>query len=152
MQAYRDICLMARRFRPAVDGIMLRRGDHAIVFGIVTLHARDKRHAHAPRQKGVFPVGFLAASPPGIAENINVRRPEIQTLEKSLCPSFIPSTYLIRAFNTGRNGHLVNDIGIKCRCQSNRLGKRSDATIVSNSVQRFAPPVVVRNIQPRNGA
>ena len=36
----------------------------------------DERHPHAGRQERVFAVGFVAAAPAGIAENVHVGRPE----------------------------------------------------------------------------
>ena len=44
--------------------------------GIVALHPRNERDAHPARQERVFPVGLLPASPPRIAKDIDVRRPE----------------------------------------------------------------------------
>ena len=60
---------------------VLGRGNNAIVLRIVSLHAGHESYTHARRQKGVFPVRFLAAAPARIAEDVDVRRPEIETPE-----------------------------------------------------------------------
>ena len=76
-----DVGLMPRRFRAAMNGKVLWCGHHARMAGIVALHSRNEGDAHPARQKRVFPVGLLAASPARIAKDIDVRRPECQTEE-----------------------------------------------------------------------
>ena len=70
---------MPFRLRTAVHGVVLRRGDDFQVMGIVPLHARNERDAHAAGEIGIFSVGFLAAAPTGIPEDIDVRRPVRQS-------------------------------------------------------------------------
>src|ERR1019366_5408082 len=69
---------VAGRLGAAVYRVVLGSRNDTIIFWIVALHARDKRHAHARRQKWVFAIGFLTPSPPGIAKDIAVRRPKVQ--------------------------------------------------------------------------
>ncbi len=69
---------VAFHLRPAVDGIMLGRGDGLEEIRIVPLQALDERDAQAAGEVGVFAVGLLAAAPARIAENVDVGRPEIQ--------------------------------------------------------------------------
>ena len=63
------------RLWTAVHGVVLGCGDDFQVVRIVPLHARNKRDAHTAGEIGIFSVGFLAAPPAGIAEDIDVRRP-----------------------------------------------------------------------------
>src|ERR1022692_4222695 len=69
-----------RRFRPAVHGKMLRRRDHAKILRVIALQSGDKSYAHPTRDKWILAVGFLPAPPARIAEDIDVRRPEVQAL------------------------------------------------------------------------
>ena len=67
------------RLRAAVHGVVLRRGDNFQILRVFPLHSSDERDSHAPGQIGIFSVGFLAASPTGIPEDIDVRRPVRQS-------------------------------------------------------------------------
>src|SRR5438477_3727386 len=67
---------MAKRLGAAVYGEMLRSRDGLEMVRIAALHPLYKRHSHARRQIGVFPVRLLPATPAGIAENVDIRRPE----------------------------------------------------------------------------
>ena len=73
-------------FRPAVDRVVLGRGDRLEVFGIVALHAGDEGHAQLGGEKGIFAVGFLPAPPAGIAKDVDVGRPEIEAEEDAVVP------------------------------------------------------------------
>ena len=63
------------RLGSAVHRVVLRRGDHLQIVGIIPLHPRDERHGHAAGQVGVFPVRLLASPPAGIPEDVDVRGP-----------------------------------------------------------------------------
>ena len=152
MFADHHIRVVARAFWPAVDRVMFRRRNDAIVFRIVALHARNERHSHSGRQERVFPVGFLSASPAGIAKDVDVRRPEVETL-KDVAVAVLHSLHVLDSrLNAGRNRHPVNGIRIERRGQADRLRERGDTAVVRYAMQRLAPPVVVRHIQPRNRA
>src|SRR6266566_1764889 len=69
---------MTRRLRPAVNSEMLRRRDNSKIVRIVSLHSGDERYSQAPAQERIFSIRLLAAAPAGIAEDIDVGRPEIQ--------------------------------------------------------------------------
>ena len=71
-----DVGLVARGFGAAVDGVVLGGGDGAEVFGIVALDAFDEGCAEAGGEEGIFAVGFLAAAPARIAEDVDVGRPD----------------------------------------------------------------------------
>src|SRR5215472_6024358 len=67
---------MAQRFWAAVNGKMLRSGNDLQVFRIVALQAGDESNTDATGEKGVFAVGFLAASPAWVAKDVDVGRPK----------------------------------------------------------------------------
>ena len=76
---------MARGLGAAVHGEVLGRGDDAVVLRIVALHAGDEGDAHARGEERIFAVGFLAAAPARIAEDVDVGRPEVEALEDVGC-------------------------------------------------------------------
>ena len=49
-----------------------------MIFGIIPLQAANERHAQRAGQERIFAVGFLAATPARIAENVDVGRPKSQ--------------------------------------------------------------------------
>src|SRR5437870_294709 len=65
-------------FWAAVHSKMLGRRNHAVIFRIVSLHSRNKCHAHLCCEEWIFAVGFLAASPARVTKNIDVGGPEIE--------------------------------------------------------------------------
>ncbi len=77
---------VAGRLGAAVYGVVLGSRNDTIVFWIVALHAGNKRHAHARRQKWIFAVSFLTASPSRITKDVDVRRPEVQPFEDVAMP------------------------------------------------------------------
>src|SRR3954467_5219111 len=78
--AYLCVEVMSRRFRAAVDGEVLRSGHRFEVMRIIPLHSLDERNPHPRGQVGIFTIGLLPAPPPGIAKDVNVRRPEGQAI------------------------------------------------------------------------
>ena len=55
-------------------------------------------------------------------------------------------------FRADRNRHAVDCIWIEGRSQADRLRECGDAARIGHAMQCLAPPVVVRHIQPGNGA
>src|ERR1700722_3920100 len=75
-----DVGFVARGFGAAVNGEMFWRGDDAVVARIVALHAGDEGGAHAAGEKRIFAVGYMAAAPARLAEDVDGGRPEVETL------------------------------------------------------------------------
>ena len=72
---------MAHGLRTGVDGIVLGAGRSLIVAVFVFfLYGIDKLEAELGGEIRIFAVGFLAAAPTGITENVDVRGPESKTL------------------------------------------------------------------------
>jgi hypothetical protein len=59
-----------------VDGVVLGRRDGAEVVGIVALDAFHKRDAKPAGEERILSVSLLATSPPWIAKDIDVGRPD----------------------------------------------------------------------------
>ena len=77
----RGIETVTIRFRAAVDREMFRARHRQHVIRVVALQSLDERHAKRAAQERVFAVGFLAAAPARVAEDVDVRRPERQPAE-----------------------------------------------------------------------
>src|SRR5512136_2086549 len=68
-------------FRTGVDRIMLGASRHFKIPGMVPLEAFDKLCGHFASKEWVLAPGFLSAPPARVAENVDIRRPEGQSLE-----------------------------------------------------------------------
>src|SRR6185437_14337493 len=66
-----DVGEMARGLRSAVDDEMLRRRDGEVVVGIRALQPGNEGYAHLRGEKGILTIGFLAAAPPRVAEDVD---------------------------------------------------------------------------------
>ena len=126
--------------------------DHAVVARIVALHALHKGHAHARGQERIFAVSLLPAAPARIAEDVHVRRPEIQPLKDLAEPAILFHKHVVldAGLNTDGYRHLVDRSRIERRGQCDWLGILRNP-LRSHAVQRLAPPVVGRHVQPLNG-
>src|SRR5262249_43542491 len=133
---------MPRWLRPAVHRIMFRCRDHAEILRIISLQSCHKRDTHASSQKRIFAVSFLPASPSWIAEYIDIRRPEIESLH-DVPPSCSNGLLVFRpSLSPDDNRHLVNERIVKSSRQAHGFRKNCGRTSISNTVERFAPPVI----------
>ena len=149
--AYGNVGGVARRFRAAVYGKVLGRGDGAVIARVVTLQSGNKSHPQARGKKGVFAIGFLAASPARIAKDVDVGRPEVEALEDVAVAGAHRLRVLDAPLDADDLGHLVNSRRVEGGSQADGLGEFGGA-VTHHAVQRLAPPVVGGHIQPRNGA
>ena len=152
MLADRDVSSVACGLGAAVDGVVLGRGDRAIVLRIIALHAGHKGNAHARSEERIFAVGFLSAAPARIAEDVDVGSPEVEALKEHAGAVFANRLHVLDApFGADDFSHLVNRRRVEGGGQPDGLGKLRGAA-VDDAVQRLAPPVVGGNIKPRNRA
>src|SRR6185312_1835170 len=101
--------------------------------------------------KWIFTVGFLSTSPPRISKDVDVGRPEIETLKNIRVSGTLLLHVLNPSFNADCCRHLVNAWRVERSRQTDGFGKFGGA-IHRNAVQGLAPPVVRRNIESRDGA
>ena len=92
--------------RAAVHGEVLGRGVDLAVLRIVTLHRLHERDTHSRGEERIFAVGFLAAAPAGVAENVDVGRPEGEALVALALPAAGELLMLGAAFVADGGGHL----------------------------------------------
>ncbi len=133
---------MARGFGSAVHREMLRGGDHLVVLRIVSLQPFDESHGQPPGERRIFAVGFLAASPPGIAKNVDVGRPEGEAVVLRVVILAERLVILRARFGRDRVGDSKHQIGVPRGCQADRLRKHRGLPRPRHPVQRLVPPVV----------
>ncbi len=78
MLAHGHVRFVPRRLRAAVHRIMFRRGNHAVIVRILSLHPFHKRHAHARRQDGSSPYVSCPRPQRGSRNILMFGGPEIQ--------------------------------------------------------------------------
>jgi len=147
-------------FRSAVHGVVLGRGDGFQVAGIIPLHAPHEGHAHAAGEIWVFAVGFLAASPPGVAEDVDVGRPVSEPGGAS--------RQRRQRFGAGRRWPRLRVVVFGARLGGDHVGhalhqrripgggeadglREHRGTPLHHAVQGFVPPVVGRHAQALDG-
>src|SRR5215469_10045778 len=104
---------MPRGLRAAVYRIVLGRSNGVVVARVVALHTGDKGNAQAPGQKGVFAVGLLAPAPARVTENVDVRRPEIQSFKNVAVTCAHSLRVLDARLGTDRHGHFMDSRRVK---------------------------------------
>ena len=102
-------------------------------------------------EERILAVGLLAAAPARVAEDVEVRGPEIETSHDADVSGAHVLHMLDAPLDADIDRHRMNCRDVESRGQADRLGKLGYAAI-DHSVQRLAPPVVGRNVEPRNGA
>jgi len=113
---------VARGLGAAVQGIVLRCRDDAVIMRIIALHAGDEGDGHACAQEWIFSVSFLATTPTRVAKDVDVRRPEIKTFKNV----GVPGAFVLRVFdsslNADRGRHLVDAGNIEGGGETNGSG------------------------------
>src|SRR5256886_5990189 len=64
-----------------VNSVVFRRRDDFQILGIVALQSLDEFDSEPAREVRIFAVGFLAAAPARVAKDIDVWRPEGETIK-----------------------------------------------------------------------
>ena len=140
---------MPCRLGTAVYRKMFWRGQRLQIFRVISLQASHVSNAHLRCQERVFAIGFLAASPTRISEDVDVRRPDGQPV-KPVAITLFPHPLGIFGPELGGNNirFFVEQVRIESCSQSDCLRKNGRIAFARGAVQTFAPPVVLRNSQP----
>ncbi len=146
-----DVETVPLRFRPAVHGVVLGRGHGLQVSRIVTLQSPHKGDSQLPGQEGVFTVRFLAASPARIAKDIDVGRPERQSVVDAVIAFALRLVVLGAGFGGNDLGLATHEINVPGSCHGDGLRKHRRVARARHAVQRLVPPIVGRDAQPGNG-
>src|SRR5215471_15403215 len=149
---YWHIHAMTGRLWAAMHGKMFGCRDHAVIIRIITLESAHKGDAHLAGQKWIFAISFLAATPAGIAKDIDIRRPEVQTLHNVAMSGPYRLIMLGAGLSADHYRHVVNKRSIESCRQPDGLRKYRSGSSSSHAVQSLAPPVVGKHMQPGDGA
>ena len=116
-----------------------------------TLQAADHGHSQLAGQVGVFPIGFHAASPARVAEQVDVGGPESKPLVDVRVAFHCGQAVLDARLITHGCKHLIQQRFIE-RCRhAHRLREYGGAAVAGHPVQGLVPPVVGLDAQPGNG-
>ena len=142
--------LMADGFRAGMYREVLGAGSDLQVLA-VTLQTLDEPHAQAGGQVGILAVGFMAAAPSGVTEDVDVGAPHGQALVN--VPILMGSLAVVLGAGLLADdlGDLLVEVLVKDRRQTDGLGEHSGRTCAGYAMERFIPPVVGRDAQTRNG-
>src|SRR5947207_5472215 len=145
--AHHGVELVAQRLGTRVDGEVLHGRDSLEIPGIVALEPADERHGEPPGEVGVFAVGLLAASPPRVAEQVDVGRPDGEALiPLVLAPAHV--VLMFRAKLVGDDGgHAEHEARVPRRGEADGLWKHGREPRARDAVQPLVPPVVLRDPQ-----
>ena len=127
---------------------MLHGGHGLQVLRVVALHAPDELHRESSREERVFAVGLLAPPPAWIAEQIDVGGPEGQALVALTRARAHVLVVLGAGLVRDNGGHPEHQGVVPGGGETDGLGKRGREPRAGDAVQRFVPPVVLRDSQP----
>ena len=103
-------------------------------------------------QERVFAVGFLAAAPARVAEDVDVRRPEGQAEMFAAVAVVLGDVIIVLGAGFGGDDVrlLVNQRRVPGGRHADGLRKNRGDAGARHAVQTFVPIIVGRNAQPRN--
>ena len=142
-----------------MDGKVLGTGEqlailaHAEVFAVIayTLQATYDGKAHPRREIGILAVGLLPAPPSGIAEDIDVGRPE----REALVTLDVARTLGLLRFYTSLIADSRKDLMqqgiIPGGCHRHGDGENGGKTVTTYTVQGLAPPMETGDAQALDG-
>ena len=132
---------------------VFRSGNRFQIDGFVPLQAGDEGNAETPGQVGVLAIGFLAASPARIAEDIDIGGPNRKTAVPVGGTIGMHRGVILGAeFRANDLADLVHQRLVESGSHANRLRKHGRVSGASDTVQALVPPVVLRDTEPRYGA
>ena len=95
----------------------------------------------------IFPISFMASTPSWITENIDIRRPERQSLINISVTVYGICIIPCSALCCHDTGHLCHTFPVKSCRHSDRLWKNRCLPCSGNTVKSLIPPVIRRNSQ-----
>src|ERR1700679_403724 len=137
-----DVGFVAGGFGAGVDGVMLGRGDGAVIFGIVALDAFDEGCAEAGGEERVFAVGLLAAAPAGIAEDVDVGRPDGQAVVAVVVVVREGVVVLGAGLRRDDCADLLDERGVPRGGVADGLREHGGEAGAGDAVDAFVPPVI----------
>jgi len=117
---------------------------------VVALEPGDERYTETAGEKGIFAVSFLAASPARIAEDVDVGRPEGETV---IAASVVVGHGVIvfaARFSGDNVGDTMKEVGIPGGREADGLRENSGGASTGDPVKAFVPPVVGGDLEARD--
>src|SRR5579875_551091 len=134
-----------------MDGVVFGGRDGLEIFRVVALHGLDEGHGHAAGEVGVLAIGLHAAAPAGVAEEVDVGRPEGEALVDvvfAAADEFVIFGAGLIGNGCGDAGH---EVGVPGSGDADGLGEHGGAAGAGDAVKRFVPPVIGGNAEPLDG-
>src|ERR1700756_2557892 len=133
---------MTCRFRAAVDGVVLGGSDGFEVCGVVALQAFHEGYAEVGGEVGIFAVGLLAAAPAWIAEDIDVGRPDGESVVDGV--DVVADGFVVLGAGLGPDdgGDLVDERRVPSGGHADGLGEESGVSRAGDTVEALTPIVV----------
>ena len=147
----RNIEAVTDGFGAAVNGVMLGSRNGFEKVRIVALKACDEGYAETAGEKGIFAVSFLTATPAGITEDIDVGRPESETVVTARVVVGDGVIVFAAGFGGDDVGDGVDQFGVPGGGEADGLGKDGGGTGARDTVKAFIPPVVGGDLEARDG-
>ena len=115
------------------------------------MEAADHGKAHLGSEVGVFAIGFLAASPTGITEDVDVGRPEGETL----VALDVARAFRLLGFHAGLvadgGEHLMEQGVVPRGGHTHGDGEDGGKTVAPYTVEGFVPPLELGDAQTGDG-
>ena len=143
--------MVAVGLRSAVHGEVLGGGVQLAIFGVIALQAGDEGHAHALGEVRVLAVGFLAAAPAWVAEDVDVGRPVGEALVAAVAVLALELVVLGARLVADGGGHFMHQRHVEGGRQADRLREHGGLAGAGHTVQALVPPVVRSHAQARDG-
>ena len=147
----RNIEAVAEDLGAGVHGVMFGRADGFQIVWVVALQAGNESKGKMAGEERVFAVGFLPTAPARIAEDVDVGRPEGETVIAA--GVVVGDGVVVFGARFGGNdvGDGVDEIGVPGGAEADGLRKDSGVTGAGDTVESFVPPVVRGDLQTRDG-
>ena len=146
-----NIEAVAEELRAAMNGIVFGSGDGFEVVGIVALKTGDEGDAETSGEEGILAVSFLAASPAGIAKDVDIGRPEGEAEEATSVVVELGIVIFGAGFGGNGVGNTMEEVGVPCSGEADGLREDGGGAGKGDAVKTFVPPVVGGDLQARDG-
>ena len=143
--AHVHIGKVTRGLGSAVHVVVFGCCDGQVIPGVIALQSGHVGNAHASGEEGIFAVGFLTAAPARVAENVQIRGPEIQASHDARMPFAHILHVLDASLDTDLGRHGVDSRRIERGSKADGLGVLG-YTVVDDPVEGLTPPLICRNV------
>ncbi len=148
-----DVKSVAQGLGARVDDEVFRCRHALEIVWIVALDAVDEGDGHMTGQGRIFAIGFLAAAPARVTEDVDIGRPVVDPVIAVGARRIARQGGIVVGAAFGGDG--VADLShqgcVPCRRHADRLWINRCMTGTGDAVQHFVPPGIAFQAQARNG-